>query len=114
MDLQTNQNVRKRKKRVFMQIFFRTLVAFVLFLQTKIKNDAVLLFNNTRLFFGLALLLVGLFSFSSGKYCDGNSSNYYSCTRPSTYYYYPWWTIVFITLGSFFVVLWFLRKKSNL
>jgi len=113
MDVEAHKGARKRKKRGFMRMVIRTIFAFLLFVRMKIKDDAIVIFKHNRLFLGLVLLIIGILSFESGKYCDGNSSNFYSCTRPSTYYYYPWWTIVFIVIGSFFIVLWFLRRKVN-
>lgn len=75
-------------------------------------DDLHTLGTNLRLFFGLGATLVGLLSYTSDRYCDGNTSTYYACTRPSTYYYYPWWAILLVVVGSWSVVLWFLRKKS--
>lgn len=86
--------------------------AVALFLRDKVRQDFNLMVTQSRLFIGIAFLCVGFLLFESGKYCDGNPSNYYACTRPSTYYYYPWWAILLVILGSFSVVLWFLRKDK--
>jgi hypothetical protein len=69
--------------------------------------------KNFGLFFGIALFFLGVFGFSSGKYCDGNAADYLSCTRPSTYYYYDTLHIAYIIIGAFLVMVWFLRKKAT-
>lgn len=78
-----------------------------------IAVDAEEIIRHGRLFLGLALTLSGLLSFSSDRYCDGNASSYYACTRPATYYYYPWWAITLTLVGSFLIVLWFLRRQHH-
>ncbi len=67
----------------------------------------------TELFLGTALLTIGLFSFESDKYCDGNTSDYLSCTRPSTFYYFDWLDITLIVLGVFFVIVWVLKTRDS-
>jgi hypothetical protein len=76
-------------------------------------HDLANIVEHGRLFLGTFLTLVGILSFASDRYCDGNTSAYYACTRPATYYYYPWWATLLIILGSFSVMLWFLRKKKR-
>lgn len=63
------------------------------------------------LFLGNALILIGLLSFESDKYCDGNTADYLSCTRPSTYYYFDYLDIALIILGSTLVIAWFLKQR---
>jgi hypothetical protein len=87
--------------------------ALVLVVKDMVVVDVEEISRHGRLFFGLALTLVGLLSFASDRYCDGNASSYYACTRPATYYYYPWWAILLIVIGSFLVVLWFLRRQHH-
>ncbi len=58
------------------------------------------------LFLGLILLTIGLVSFESGRYCDGNTAEYLSCTRPATYYYFDWLDVICIILGVVFIALW--------
>lgn len=65
------------------------------------------------LFFGTVLTIIGFFSFQSGKYCDGNATDYLSCTRPSTYYYYGGWEIFLILLGVFFLLFWVLKRQRQ-
>ena len=64
------------------------------------------------LFFGAALTALGLFGFSAGRYCDGNTAEYLSCTRPSSYYYFDAWHIALIILGVVFILLW-LQKNHR-
>ncbi len=65
-----------------------------------------------ELFFGTALLLVGFLGFESDKYCDGNTADYLSCTRPATYYYFDTLDTVLIVLGVFFILLWCVRVRE--
>ncbi len=65
-----------------------------------------------ELFLGTALVLMGVFSFESDKFCDGNTADYLSCTRPSTYYYFGSLDIFFIILGTFLILFWFLRTRE--
>ena len=76
-------------------------------------DDARVIKREVQLFVGMAFLLVGFFHFKSGKYCDGNAADYLSCTRPSTYYYYGGLEIILLILGSFLVVLWFLKSRAR-
>ena len=111
-DMQVKREVRTPKKRSLLRVVIRTIGAFTSFLFGKIKEDMSVLLINGRLSFGILFIIAGLLSFSSEKYCDGNSSSYYACTRPATYYYYSWWAIVLTIVGSLFIVLWFLRRKK--
>ena len=65
-----------------------------------------------ELFVGTALVLIGLFSFESDKFCDGNTADYLSCTRPSTYYYFGSLDIFCIVLGTFLILFWVLRSRE--
>ena len=67
----------------------------------------------TELFLGTALFAIGLFGFESDKYCDGNTSDYLSCTRPSTFYYFDWLDITLIVLGLFLVIIWVLKTRES-
>jgi len=63
-----------------------------------------------ELFLGTILFCTGLLGFESDKYCDGNSADYLSCTRPATYYYFDAIDIALITIGIIFVILWLLKR----
>lgn len=65
------------------------------------------------LFFGTLLTLLGVFGFHSGKYCDGNTADYLSCTRPTTFYYYGWLELFCIIMGTFFIILWFQKRDKK-
>jgi len=69
--------------------------------------------NNINLFLGTFLFVFGLLNFQSGKYCDGNTSEYLSCTRPTTYYYYDGLDIAIIIIGLFLIMIWVLKKKRS-
>jgi len=66
-----------------------------------------------ELFAGTALLIVGMLGFRSGKYCDGNTADYLSCTRPSTFYYYSAFDIALVVIGFFLVLFWFLSRSRR-
>ena len=103
---------RKRRGHRMIRLSLQVAVAGALFFRDKIQADFTTIVAQSRLFIGIALLSIGVLLFQSDKYCDGNPSTYAACTRPSTYYYYPWWAIVLVILGSFSIVLWFLRKHN--
>lgn len=62
------------------------------------------------LFLGIALVLIGLLSFEVGRYCDGNTAQYLSCTRSAAYYYYDALDRTLVVLGAFFIIGWFVRR----
>ena len=66
-----------------------------------------------NLFAGAGLVLLGLLNWSSGKYCDGNTADYLSCTRPNTYYYYGAFQIALIILGVFLVLVWYVKNRQT-
>ena len=67
--------------------------------------------TESDLFLGAALFLVGFFGFESGRFCDGNSADYLSCTRPATYYFYDAPHTILIVLGVFLILVWFVRNR---
>jgi hypothetical protein len=100
-----------RRRRGLLGGILRFVRALFLYLRDALHDDLIDVLRNGKLFLGMLLAGIGLLSFSSDRYCDGNTSSYYACTRPSTYYYYPWWAIALVIIGSFLIVLWFLRRK---
>ena len=64
------------------------------------------------LFGGTFIFLIGALNVQSGKYCDGNTADYLSCTRPTTYYYYNGLEIAIIIVGVFLILLWFQKRKA--
>ena len=69
--------------------------------------------QHKELFLGVAFTLVGLLSFKSDKFCDGNTADYLSCTRPSTYYFYSPLDIAVITVGVFLIMIWVLKARRD-
>lgn len=67
--------------------------------------------QEASLFIGVAVLSIGLLSFESAKYCDGNTAEYLSCTRPSTYYYFDALDIFLVIVGISCILLWWLKRK---
>lgn len=90
--------------------FFCVLLGYV---RKGVQEDLLRIVANIRLFAGFALLFWGLLSFASDRYCDGNTSAYYSCTRPSTYYYYPWWSVLLVVAGVFGITLWHVSRRGR-
>ena len=76
-------------------------------------EDGVLVLWHWRLVLGGVLFVGGLLSIQSGRYCDGATSDHFSCTRPATYYYYPEWLIAVILLGALLLALWWLRDRER-
>jgi hypothetical protein len=106
------RRTRRRRNRI-MVMTVRTIRALSVFFGKKFTEDVRVIWKHARLFFGLAFLAIGLLSFSSSKYCDGNASAHYACTRPTTYYYYSPWAIFLVLLGIFLITLWYLRSKKT-
>lgn len=81
-----------------------------------VKHKSVAYLHTTldefELFFGSVLLAAGLLGFESDKYCDGNTADYLSCTRPSTFYFYDAIDITLVVLGVFFIFFWILGRKK--
>ena len=75
------------------------------------QRNIALIFREIDLFLGTALTIVGLLGFESDKYCDGNTADYLSCTRPTTYYFFDALDILFVVVGVFFIILWFVKKR---
>jgi hypothetical protein len=78
-----------------------------------LEEDWAIIRAQSDLFLGMLLFLVGLLDFHSGKYCDGNTADYLSCTRPVTYYYYTWLEMILIILGITFILLWFMKRNRS-
>lgn len=76
-------------------------------------TNTLLILREIDLFFGTALLAIGFFGFESDKFCDGNTADYLSCTRPSTFYYFDTLDMFLIVVGLFFIILWFLKNRDS-
>jgi hypothetical protein len=68
--------------------------------------------RESDMFFGALLLTLGLAGFNSDKFCDGNSADYLSCTRPSTYYYFSAFDQLLIVAGVTLILLWLLARRK--
>jgi len=82
-------------------------------LMDALEYDWVIIRREYDIFLGALLFLTGLLDFHSGKYCDGNTADYLSCTRPVTFYYYTWLEIILIILGVGFILLWFMKRDRS-
>lgn len=91
-------------------LFFRYL--YDMFLD-ELASDWKVFKKEARVFIGSALFIAGLVGFESGKYCDGNTADYLSCTRPSTYYYYDKVDVFLLIVGTFFILAWFLTPRGK-
>ena len=69
--------------------------------------------RESDIFLGTLLFLLGFLNFHSGRYCDGNTADYLSCTRPVTYYYYTWLEMILIILGVTCILLWFMKRERR-
>ena len=76
-------------------------------------RDWLLIRREPDLFIGIAFLVVGLLGFDSGRYCDGSSSEYISCTRPATFYFFSPFDTLFVIAGAFFIALWTQKRKKS-
>lgn len=96
---------------------FRSMALFIRYLfdtfVTATTTNVILILREIDLFFGAALLAIGFFSFESDKFCDGNTADYLSCTRPSTFYYFDALDIFCIVVGIFFILLWVLKSREG-
>lgn len=73
----------------------------------------LILLRETEIFLGSALILIGFLGFESDKYCDGNTADYLSCTRPTTYYFFSALDITLIVVGVFFILFWFFKRHTS-
>lgn len=73
-------------------------------------DDFRIIRREATLFLGIALTTIGLMNFRNGKNCDGNTVDYLSCTRPSTFYYYSAFEMFLVTLGLFLITVWIVRR----
>ncbi len=103
---------RRRRPGVARRVL-RILSALGQFLADRVARDVAVVVSEVRLFLGLTLVLGGILSFRTNRYCDGNVIDMSACTRPATYYYYPFWAIVFVVLGGFLICLWYLRRTRQ-
>lgn len=67
--------------------------------------------KESDLFLGLLLTILGVMNLHAGRFCDGNSADYLSCTRPAVYYYYSGLDLLLVTLGAFLIAMWVLTRK---
>lgn len=77
------------------------------------ERDIKLMRQESDLFLGVLLFILGFLNFHSGRYCDGNTADYLSCTRPVTYYYFTWLEVILVVMGVFFIMLWFMKQRRD-
>lgn len=106
------EEVRPKKRRSRIRILW--LLADYVFDATLVSagENMSIIRRESQIFLGSALLVIGILGFESGKYCDGNTANYLSCTRPATYYYYDFLDYACIIIGISLILLWLLKRKS--
>lgn len=78
-----------------------------------VETDWHIIKREGDLFSGALVLLLGALNVQSGKYCDGNTSDYLSCTRPTTYYYYNGLEVALIIIGVFLILLWWQKQHRT-
>jgi hypothetical protein len=99
--------IRRRAHTVWISIEFLSVQ-----LAEAIERDIAVMRREIDLFLGTILLLLGLLNWSTSKYCDGNTADYLSCTRPDAYYYYSGFSIALIVLGVLLILIWTVKKRS--
>ena len=77
-----------------------------------IADKMRIMWSEFELFLGSSLILLGLLSFNADKFCDGNTADYLSCTRPSAYYYFSGLDKGLIILGVILVLVWYRRSRK--
>jgi hypothetical protein len=75
--------------------------------------DLGAIFGHMKLFLGVVFVTVGVLSFASDRYCDGAVVVHGSCTRPATFYYYPWWAVTLVAVGAVLIALWAVRREGR-
>lgn len=68
-------------------------------------SRARVVWRNSDAFLGLFLLLVGVLNIHAARFCDGNSADYLSCTRPAVYYFYSGIDSALIIAGAFLLLI---------
>lgn len=106
-----DERPRSTPARIVRYVSLYTLYLFDRFLIAGADNIRLAV-RELGLFLGLGALLMGLLNFESDRYCDGNTSQYLSCTRPSTYYYFDTLDIALIIFGVFAITLWLLKRRG--
>ena len=90
----------------------KALLRFVVKQLSTIAHEYLRLLRlNFRLCMGLALSIGGLLNFSVGRHCDETSSEFFTCTNPSSFYYYSGFTIVVVVIGVWLITFWMLQRK---
>jgi hypothetical protein len=101
-----------RGRRVVRALFGGTM-GFFEGLVVALEEYARLMRKEMELFLGTLFLIVGALNFDSGKYCDGNTADYLSCTRPAVYYYFDALDVVLVVLGVFLLLLWRVKNRGE-
>ncbi len=112
----TEQEHQKERKGGAGRIFRTTWLSleFIAFHLAKALGENVrVIRREVNLFLGSALSILGLLNWSTGKYCDGNTADYLSCTRPTAYYYYGWFSITLILVGVTLLLVWYVRNRRS-
>lgn len=104
---------RRGRMRKSARVTFFSLGFWTLLIRDALVDDAAIVWNHFRLVFGVVLLLTGLLTFDSGRYCDGLLESQADCTRPSTYYYFDATSIILMVIGALLVVVWRLRDREG-
>lgn len=115
--MEDTQHVENKVGHSKVKRLFRISVAVIWYLFNKamdaMEGNWRIIKQESDLFLGTLFTILGVFGFHSGKYCDGNTADYLSCTRPTTFYYYGWLEIALIVAGVFFILLWFQKRRTQ-
>jgi len=84
-------------------------------MKERIKEISKIVKGNLILLLGVGLFAHSLFNFSSGRYCDKESSLFsmdFGCTHPATFYYYDNITLTLLVVGAILITIGLLNKKK--
>ena len=105
---------KKRNPRHMARVFWLSAEYISVHLAEALSENFQIIRHEANLFMGTGLTLIGFFNWSSAKYCDGNTADYLSCTRPVTYYYYGGLEIAVMVLGVTLILIWYVRNRKTI
>lgn len=113
-DLRSMPNTENAQKKRKAQYMIETSVSRAVGSVAEVLGEYVQIARqHIELFLGAALTIVGVLSFNSDKYCDGNTVEYLSCTRPNTYYYFSGFDIALVVVGVSLILIWVVKNRST-
>ena len=106
------EGTKRRESRNLGRVFWVSIEYISVHLAEALSENLRIIRQEGNLFLGTALMVLGFFNWSSAKYCDGNTADYLSCTRPVTYYYYGGFEIALLLVGVTLVLIWLVKNRK--